>query len=60
MNTQFNTAFVNQNNAVIALNLDNKVNSLDVDLSYTLHNEKNLAKADEILNQASALFLMAD
>lgn len=60
MNTQFNTAFVKQNNAVIALNIDNKVNSLDVDLSYTLHNEENLAKADEILNQASALFLMAD
>jgi hypothetical protein len=60
MNTQFNTAFVNQNNAVIALNLDNKVNSLDIDLSYTLHNEENLARADEILNQAPALFLMAD
>lgn len=57
MNTQFNTAFVNQNNAVIALNLDN---SLDVDLSCTLHNEENLARADEILNQAPALFLMAD
>ncbi len=59
MNTQFNTAFVNQNNAVIALNLD-KVNSLDVDLSATLHNDENLARADEILNQAPALFLMAD
>ncbi len=59
MNTQFNTAFVNQNNAVIALNV-NSAGSIDIDLSCTLHDEKNLAKADEILNQIPALFLTAD